>query len=89
MEFPGVCSEIFINISCLLHKKDQDKLDTYRGSRYPGVPAILVVTCVKLSVLNALDSPKSAIFAVKSLVQRILELFISLWIMGGVHPLCR
>ena len=42
------------------------QINTYNGSRYPGVPATLLDMCVEFSLLNALDSPKSAIFATKS-----------------------
>lgn len=39
--------------------------------------------------MKALDNPKSAIFACNFSFNKMLEVFRSLWIIGGLQPLCR
>jgi hypothetical protein len=61
----------------------------YSGSTYPGVPtSVFVDTWVSL-LLKALDKPKSAILASNLTFNRMLEAFTSLWMTGGLQPLCR
>ena len=64
-------------------------LNTYSGSRYPNVPAGRVDTWESLSLAKALDSPKSAILACMCSFNKMLDGFKSLWIIGGLQPLCR
>ena len=63
--------------------------NTYSGSTYPNVPAGRVDTWESFSVAKALDSPKSAILACMCSFNKMLEGFKSLWIIGGLQPLCR
>ena len=62
---------------------------TYSGSRYPGVPATTVDTCVPPSVGKLLERPKSASFAWKFSVNKIFPFLISLCTITGLHPLWR
>ena len=62
---------------------------TYSGSRYPGVPATTVDTCVSFPVGNDIESPKSASLAWKCWSRSMFVDLISLWTIGGLHPVCK
>ena len=79
----------YILINCAKSTKNSLSLETYSGSRYPKVPARLVETWESFSVAKALDNPKSAIFASMFSFNKMLDVFKSLWIIGGLQPLCR
>ena len=77
------------SLSRIYYVKIEIVVKTYSGSKYPGVPAGIVDIKAPLSVARSLDIPKSAILACIVSFSRMLEDFMSLWIIGGLHPLCR
>lgn len=62
---------------------------THSGSRYPGVPTTTVDTCVSPSSGKALDNPKSESLGYNFSFNKIFVVLTSLWMMGGLQPLCK
>ena len=62
-------------------------MKTYSGSRYPMLPINLVVNSLPLAC--SLDIPKSDIFPSNLLVNKMLLLLTSLWMIKELHPVCR
>ena len=63
--------------------------DTHSGSRYPGVPATTDDTYVSFPMGKDLESPKSANLAWNCWSKSMLVVLISLWTIGGLHPVCK
>lgn len=71
-------------LSCIFNE-----VGTYSGSRYPGVPTTAVDTWVSDSKGMILDIPKSPTLACSFSFSKMFAVLTSLWIMGGLQPLCK
>ena len=80
----------YIWLHCIFKKV----INTYSGSRYPGVPDIAVEKLLPdkqfpFSGVKHLDNPKSATLACNFSSNKMLAVLTSLWIIGGLQPLCK